>query len=237
MTVVMKYYDAFLGLTVPEWVAIILGLICVCLGMYLYSMMQNLGPTMGYLKAKSEKKANVAIVIQNHDITIKALDYFAGVFQSIGLTWKQRKVENHNFGVMNAEIVADYWGLTLNPKLNQATKLFIEMWNDPDYNDEIFPKSKDRQNALIYDADSLYDALERMPSDFEIRSRAFFYVPLYELKNYYPKNFGAADLTGYIEAMRKVHEEKRFSPQDNWMPMICFIVGLAAGVAIMMFTS
>jgi hypothetical protein len=234
------YEQSFLGIGMSMWCIIALGFICFILIMALLTIFGKLGPTQGYLYAAFSKtdEKNIAILFQNHSITIKKLQYFSGVFDRLGLTWIAKKPEQHRFGECSAELVADFWGLTMDPKVNAATLEFINAWNaDLEY--ELFaesdyawlPKLSDRHP--IVDFDSLYAAIEKCPPDSDIRIRAFTYVPMYTLQKYYPKNLTASDLTGYNEAMKKVTEEKAASPASSLLPLICLVGGLLLGLGIM----
>lgn len=241
--------QAFLGIGISTWVELICLIITVIAGFAVMILFTKLGPAQGYLFAAlgPSSERNVGIIFQNHTITIKKLKYFSGVFEKLGLTWVAKKPEHHLFGVCSAEMLADFWGLTLDPKVNIATLDFINIWNSNLQPDEIkaqypelymehpwIPESHEREP--ITDFDSLYKVLEKAPSDASIRIKAFSYVPIYELQRYYPKNLTASDLTGYEEAMRKVAEEERMSAATSYLPLICLGAGLLLGVGIMYLT-
>jgi len=230
MAVVQVFESVFLGLTTSQWTILILILLIMGLGFAIVIFVYLAGPTFGYIKARIDKKDNVGILIQNHDITIKSIDYFAGVFETLGLTWLQRRRENHKFGGCTAEIIADFWGFTMDPKIQIATKEFISDWNREVM---IAQDAGDNSKSLITDYHSFYSALETLSPDHEIKIRAFSFVPVYELRHYYPKNLSAADLTGANEAMKKVVQDKQSSTTASWMPLLCFIGGIILGVAIM----
>jgi hypothetical protein len=230
MAVVQVFEHIFLGLTTSQWTIVILILLIMALAFALIVFVHLAGPTFGYIKAIIDKKQNVGILIQNHDITIKSIDYFAGVFEALGLTWLQRRRENHKFGGCTAEIIADFWGFTMDPKIQIATKQFISDWNREVM---IAQEAGDNSKGLITDYHSFYAALETLSPDHDIRIRAFSFVPVYELRHYYPKNLSAADLTGANEAMKKVVQDKQNSKTVTWLPLICFVAGVGLGVAIM----
>ena len=240
MPVVQVFENTFLGITTSTWTIMILAIFCVMLAFAVFFLVNKLGPCEGYLWAVLFGKGsdhNLGIIFQNHSITIKKLNYFSGVFDRLGMTWQAKKSEHHRFGACSAELVADYWGLTMDPKVNTATLQFINAWNsDQDYSlyeGEDFswlPEKSTRKP--ITDFDSLYEAIERCPADSEIRIKAFCYVPMYDLQRYYPKNLSASDLTGYLEAMKKVDEDNRSSPAASYLPIICLGVGVLMGAGI-----
>lgn len=239
---IQVYEQAFLGIGMSMWVIIVLAIIImfgIVFGLVVFS---KLGPTQGYLYAafgKNDDK-NVGIIFQNHSVTIKKLRYFSGVFDALGMSWEAKKIENHRFGECNVEVLTDFWGLTMDPKINAAALEFIKAWNS-DLEFELFPESDyawlppKAKRATIEDFDSLYAAIEQCPPDCDIRTRAFTYVPIYELQRYFPKNLSASNLTGYIEALKKVMGDKAQSAATSILPIICLAVGvlLGAGVAFL----
>ena len=242
MSYITVYEQSFLGIGMSMWTIIILTIIVMFGILFFLIIFSKLGPCQGYLFAafgKADDK-NIGIIFQNHSVTIKKLRYFSGVFDALGLTWIAKKTEQHRFGECSAELVGDFWGLTMDPKVNAAALEFIKAWNsDIDYElltDSEFawlPAKEHREP--IENFDTLYAAIEKCPPDSDIRIRAFTYIPVYELQRYYPKNLTASDLTGYNEAMKKVMEEKAASPASSLMPIICLVVGvlLGAGVAFL----
>ena len=238
---IQVYEQSFLGIGVSMWVIIGLGIICFFLIIALLTVFGKLGPTQGYLYAafgKNDDK-NIGILIQNHSITIKKLRYFSGIFDNLGLTWLAKKTEQLRFGECCAEILTDFWGLTMDPKINAAALEFINAWNS-DTEFELFSGEGDyswfppkAQRKPIENFETLYEALEKCPTDKDIRIRAFTYVPIYELQKYFPKNLKASDLTGYIESMKKVLDEKTETAAASYMPMICLVGGLILGAGLM----
>lgn len=246
MGYVTVYEQSFLGIGMSMWVIIGLTIILLFVIMVSFLAFNKLGPTQGYLYAafgKNDDK-NIGIIFQNHSITIKKLRYFSGVFDNLGLTWIAKKPEQHRFGECSAEMIADFWGLTMDPKINASTLDFLNAWNsDNEY--EIYdllgiddytklPMKPDRRP--ITDFDSLYAAIEKCPPDSEIRIRAFTYVPMYELQRYFPKNLKASDLTGYIEAMKSVMDAKEVSASNSLIPIICLVVGILLGAGVAFLT-
>lgn len=242
MSVVMVYENEILGVTTSQWLIIILGALWVFTLLAMFLMFTKLGPAQGYLWAAlgGADDKNLGIVFQNHSISLKRLNYFSGVFDQMGLTWVSKKPECHRFGSCNVELIGDFWGLTMDPEILMATKTFISMWNsdlspaacttvDADYT--WIPEPENRPK--IENFDTLYAAIEMSPPDAVIRSRAFSYVPMYELLRYYPKNLSASDLTGYLEAMKKVEGEKATGAAASYLPIICLVGGLLLGAGIM----
>ena len=241
MSVVMVYENSFLGITTSQWLIIALGIAWVITLMILIFLYTKLGPTEGYILSsifgKGDEK-NLGIVIQNHNVSLKRLNYFSGVFDCLGLTWLARKPEAHRFGSCNVEFLIDYWGITMDPKINVAAQQFIDTWNsdlspaacctvDQDYS--WMPEEREKIESF----ESLYAAIEKAPSDAQIRIKAFSYVPFYELLRYFPKNLCASDLTGYLEAMKKVSAEKAAGMANSYLPLICLVGGLLLGVGLM----
>lgn len=228
MVVIQTFENVWMGVTGSQWIMVIEFLAIMALSLVILTLIYYAGPTFGYIKARYDKKVNVAIVFQNHDITIKSLDYFAGIFHNkLGLTWLQKKFENHNFGTCNCELVADFWGITMNAKDNIAAKVFIDKWNDNDCSDYNYIEDREQ----ITDPESLYKALNLLKDDDEIKIRAFCYIPIYELKNYLHQNQSAASMTGYLEAMKKVNDDKQNGPQSNLM-LLLVVGGLALGFVV-----
>ena len=244
MATVMVYESVFLGITTSQWIIIILGVLWVFTLMIAAFLYTKLGPCEGYLWAslgKADDK-NLGIVFENHSIRLKRLNYFSGVFDEMGLTWLARKPEQHRFGSCSAELIADYWGLSMDPKINVATKEFIDTWNSDlsaaacssvNMEYDWLPEPEERKE--ITDFDSLYAAIERAPPSAAIRIRAFSYVPMYELLRYYPKNLSASDFTGYLEAMKKVDTDRSSSAASSYLPLICLVGGLLLGAGLMYF--
>ena len=241
MAYITVYEQSILGIGLSTWAIIFLILVIMVMGFAMYLGYSKLGPVEGYfwtaLFGAGDDK-DIGIIFQNHRVSFKRLRYFSGVFSALGMTWTAKKTEHHLFGECNAELLVDYWGLTLDPKINIATLDFINAWNSDDEPEFMFepdftwlPKKADR--APITNFDTLYAAIEKCPSDAAIRMRAFSYVPVYDLQRYYPRNLTASDLTGYQEAMKKVTDEKAQSPSTNYLPIICFIAGVLLGVGIM----
>ena len=240
MGYITVYEQAFLGIGTSQWVIIILAILCFFELMAFLVLYGKLGPTQGYLYAAFGKQddKNIGIVIQNHSITIKKLKYFSGVFENLGLTWIAKKSEQHTFGECRAEIITDFWGLTMDPKVNAGALEFINAWNS-DTEFEMFSGDSDyswlpckAERKPIEDFETLYEAINKCPPDSEIRIRAFSYVPIYTLQKYFPKNLKASDLTGYIEAMRKVVDEKTQNAAVSYLPMICFVIGIILGAGL-----
>jgi hypothetical protein len=227
MVVIQTFENVFLGITGSQWIMFAEAIICAVLVLFILILVTYAGPTLEYIIARFQKKSNVAIVIQNHDIKIKTIDYFAGIFENkLGLTWLQRKRENHNFGACNCEIVADFWGLTMDLKTNIATKAFIDKWNDPECEDYMGIKER----ALIKDPDSLFDALEQCDDDEEIKIKAFCYVPIHQLRNYFPEELTASMIAGHVEALKKLDMSKISAGASAWwIPVVCLIAGLILG--------
>ena len=157
------------------------------------------------------------------------MDYFAGIFTALGLTWIQRKNEHHNFGGLNCELLYDGWGVTMNAKDNLAIKTHITNWNDPNYQneDEAFPKER----HLITDYKTLYESIDLLPIDHKIRIKAFAYVPIDEIKNYLQKDLSAAKVTGSVEAARVIDKER--SKKENSLLMWYLLGVFIAGMGVM----
>ena len=130
----------------------------------------------------------------------------------------------------------------MDPQINIATLQFIKVWNEELSADEMVALRDNHEYDWVFeiedrpeiiDFDTMYAAIEKAPADAEIRTKAFSYVPIYELQKYYPKNLTASDLTGYEEAMRKVAEEERMGAAASYLPIICLAIGFLMGAGIM----
>jgi hypothetical protein len=222
--VILTYVQTYLGLPWYIWGFVVAGFILflVCLlAVYYYWKM---GPVHGYWTATRNGQDLGVLIMKSGRMKFIAIRYLGKVFNAIGLplSWIQRSPESHRFGEVNAKVLMDAWGITTDPKLQQAVKVIVEEWNQ----DHIDPKTREPYDQI----QNYYDLMELIKEgkiDDPILIPAVFEVPLYEVERFLPK-IGGADLEGHVAArVAEEMEEFKGNSIPGWMKIfMLFIVGI-----------
>jgi hypothetical protein len=215
-----------LGLPWYDWAFLGFGVILMfVIALFIYYW-YKMGPCQEYFTAARNGYDLGFLCMKGGKAKLKALKYIAGMFNGVGLplSWIQRSPDSFRFGEVNAKVIMDQWGITVNTQIQEAVKTAIEEWN----NDHIDEAGNPYQQITCYR--DLIELIRAGQIDDPILTPAVCEVPLFEIINYL-QQIRAADLEAHVS--ERVSEEVEDRTGQGWPMWMKIFIGCQLGIIML----